>query len=344
MKLSALLERFGLSTHGDLKADVELTGVRPLDQAGPGELSFLSNPKYKQQVRTTGAAAVLIKEPLEGCEAVQILCKDPYVTLAHVLQALYPEPVRPGGVHPLAYIHPEADVSPEAWIGPHCTVEADASIGPGTELVASVYIGEGVVIGEDGKIFPNVTLYDRVTVGDRVRIHAGSSIGSDGYGYAQDRGVHVKVPQIGGVIIEDDVEIGANTAIDRGSLGDTVIGQGSKIDNLVQIAHNVVIGKGALLVSQTGLSGSSKIGNYAVLAGKVGVVGHVRIGDQVWVLGQSVVTKDLDKAGRYAGNPAVPHIQYQRQMARIRSLPDLARRVKALEKMFEQGDPHGERS
>ncbi|MDJ0835634.1 MAG: UDP-3-O-(3-hydroxymyristoyl)glucosamine N-acyltransferase [Acidobacteriota bacterium] len=341
MKCSELVSQFGLEVIGDLESDFVILGVKPLSEAGAGDLSFLNNPKYREQAQTTGASAVLVKEPVEGCPAVQIKADDPYVTLARVLQKLYPEPKAPAGIHPAAVISPEADVSDQAAVGPNCTVEACVVIGPGTELVANVYVGANTTIGADCKLFPGVVVYPGCTIGDGVRIHANSTIGSDGFGYAQDGATHVKVPQIGDVIIEHDVEIGANTCVDRGALGTTLIGAGAKIDNQVQIAHGCTIGKGAVLVSQTGLSGSSNIGNHTVLAGKVGVVGHITVGDRILVMGDSVVTKNLDKPGRYAGNPAVPHIQYQRQLARIRQLPDLASRVKALEKLFNKEDRHG---
>ena len=332
MNLAALAARFGLGIHGDVGSDFEINGVRALGDAQAGDLSFLSNPKYRDQALVTKASAILVKEPIEGCPAVQLICKNPYVTLARVLQHLYPEPERPQGKHPSAFVDEAALVSEDASVGPNCTVEAGAVIGAGAKLVANVFVGSGCRIGADCLLQPGVVIYAGCTVGDRVRIHSNTVIGSDGFGYAQDGPEHVKVPQIGSVIIEDDVEIGSNTSIDRGALGDTVIGAGTKIDNQVQIAHGVKVGKGAVLVSQTGISGSSTIGDHTVLAGKVGVVGHIAIGDRILIMGDSVVTKSLDKPGRYAGNPAVPHMQYQRQLARMRNLPDLAARVKALEK------------
>jgi len=204
-------------------------------------------------------------------------------------------------------------------------------IAAGSELVASVFVGRGCRIGRDCKLFPNVVLYPGTHLGDRVRIHANCSIGADGFGYAPTKGIHFKVPQIGSVVIEDEVEIGANSCIDRGALGVTRIGKGTKIDNQVQIAHGVTIGANCILVSQTGISGSASLGNNVILAGKVGVVGHVHIGDNIVVMGDSVVTKNLTEPGQYAGNPAIPHIQYQRQQAGLRMVAELRQRLRALE-------------
>lgn len=332
MHISELLKQFSLTTVAPLTDDFEIRGVSTLALASEGELSFLSNPKYREQVTTTKASAVLVKEALDDCPCVQILCKDPYIMLAHVLQALYPEPKAASGIHPSAFVHESARVADSASVGPNCTVDEDAELGEGVELVAGVTVGKGARIGNGTKLFPGVVLYPGVTIGSGVRIHANCVIGSDGFGYAQEGGRHLKVPQIGSVIVEDGVEIGAGTCIDRGALDNTVIGAGTIIDNQVQVAHGVKVGKASILVSQTGISGSSEIGNGVVLAGKVGVVGHVKIGDGIWVLGDSVVTKNLDKPGRYAGNPAIPHIQYQKQLAHLRRLPELKKQIAQLQK------------
>lgn len=331
MLISQLISQFGLEPASPPGSDFEIRGVRPLTEAGEGDLSFLSNKKYKAQVLTTGASAILIKEPMDGCPALQLLCDNPYATLARVLQALYPEPEAPEQIHPTAVVSPGAVIGKGVHIGPWCVVGAGAIIGNDCELVSHISVASGCQLGEKVKLFPNVVLYPGCRIGNRVRIHANTVVGSDGFGYAQDKGVHVKVPQIGGVVIEDDVEIGSNVSIDRGALHDTHIGAGSKIDNMVQVGHGVKIGKGAILVSHTGISGSAEIGNYSVLAGKVGVTGHIKIGDQVVVMGDSVVTKNLDKPGQYAGNPAIPHMQYQRQLAELRGISKLKKRIKKLE-------------
>ena len=340
MLISEFIAHFGLQTASPLTSDFEIRGVRPLDRAGPGDLSFLSNAKYRSQAEATRASALLIKEPMASCKAVQILCKDPYVVLARALQHLYPETSFKPGVHPSAVVDPTVQLGPACHIGPFCVLRPGTRIGTGTVLVSHVSVGADCRLGSGVRLFPQVVLYDQCQLGDRVRIHANTTIGSDGFGYAQEGGKHHKVPQIGRVILEDDVEIGANSSIDRGALGDTVIGKGTKIDNQVQIAHGVVVGKHSILVSQTGISGSATVGEHNILAGKVGVTGHVKIGDRVLVMGDSVVTKNLKGPGRYAGNPAIPHIQYQRQLAQIRMLPELKARVKALENVFREEPSH----
>ncbi|CAM2067377.1 UDP-3-O-(3-hydroxymyristoyl)glucosamine N-acyltransferase [Sulfidibacter corallicola] len=331
MKLSELMRRHDLKAVTPPDGDPEIRSVRPLEAAGEGDLSFLNNRKYRQQAVETKATAVLTAEPIPDCEAVQLLCREPYAVLARILADLHPEPAYPASVHPSAVVDPSARIHPECHIGPHCVVEAGAVIGAGTVLVNGVTVGRDCRIGAACRLFPHTVLYHGVTLGDRVRIHANSVIGSDGFGYAQTGGIHLKVPQVAGVRIEDDVEIGSNVSIDRGALSDTVIGKGSKIDNLVQVAHGVKIGEHCLVISQSGISGSATLGRYTVLAGQVGVVGHVHVGDQVVVMGDSVVTKDLPGPGQYAGNPAVPHMQYQRQKARERNLAKLEKRLKSLE-------------
>ncbi len=335
MKLSDFVAQHNLSAPNPLPRDFEIQSVRPLDRAGENDVSFLNNAKYKGQAVNTQAGAILTQAPVEGSKAIQLVCKEPYAVMARLLADLHPEPGYAPGVHATAAVAADAEIHASAHIGPHCIVEAGARIGAGTVLVGNVFVGRNTVVGSDGKLHPGVVLYHDVTLGNRVRIHAQSVIGGDGYGYAQTGGMHLKVPQIGGVVVEDDVEIGSNVSIDRGSLDDTRIGRGTKIDNLVQIAHGVEIGEHCLIVSQTGISGSAKLGKYTVLAGKVGVTGHVTLGDQVLVMGASVVTKDLKGPGQYAGNPAIPHMAYQRQKAHERRLPTLDKRVRQLESTLE---------
>lgn len=332
MKLSELLARFGLTTAKPAAGDLELTGARSLRDAGPGDLSFLANAKYRTDAEQTRAAAILVAKPVDGCGAVQILCKNPYAVWAQVLQWLFPESTPPPGVHPTAVIDASAQIGADCTIGPFCVIEAGASLGDRCVLGPGVHLGRDVVLGDDCRLFAHVVVYAGCKLGDRVRLHAQVVIGADGFGYAQDGGRHLKIPQIGAVTLHDDVEVGAGTTIDRGALEDTVVGEGTKIDNLAQIGHGVKIGKHCILVSQAAISGSATLGDYVVVAGKSGTVGHVRVGDQVVIMGDSVVTKDLKGPGQYAGNPAVPHMTYQRQLAALRRLPELAKRVSALEK------------
>ncbi len=336
MRISELLTRFKLECAAPPDSDFEIKGVRPLGEAGQGDLSFLANPKYKAQALSTGASAILVKAPVEGVTAVQVLCRDPYLVLAAVLEALYPEPSFPEGVHPTAVIDSDAQIGKGCHIGPFCVLGPNATLGKDTVLVGHVTVSRDCEVGDGVTLFSNVVLYPRTRIGNRVRIHANTVIGGDGFGYAQDQGRHVKVPQIGRVIIGDEVEIGCNSSVDRGALADTVIGKGTKIDNQVQVGHGVTIGKHCILVSQSALSGSARLGDYVILAGKAATVGHISVADKVLVMGDAVVTKDLKEAGRYAGNPAVPHMRYQRQLAHLRRLPELHERVKALENTIEK--------
>ena len=332
--LSQLIAQFELRTATPLIQDFEVRGVAPLSEAGSGDLSFLSNPKYKKQVVETKASAILLQEPVEGVETVQLLCQNPYVVLARILAFLYEEPKRQAHIHPTAIIASTARVSSESYIGPYCTIGEHASIAAGVTLHSHVTIGENCQVGSGSVLFPHVVLYPHVIVGDHVRIHSNSSIGGDGFGYALDAGKHLKVPQISFVQIENHVEIGANVSIDRGALSPTQIGEGTKIDNQVQIGHGVKIGPHCIIVGQVGISGSSTLGHHTVLAGQVGVVGHIHIGHEVVVMGDSIVTKSIHKPGKYAGNPAVPYMKYQRQNAYIRKIPQLLERVNTLEKLL----------
>ncbi|HMO64722.1 MAG TPA: UDP-3-O-(3-hydroxymyristoyl)glucosamine N-acyltransferase, partial [Verrucomicrobiota bacterium] len=263
------------------------------------------------------------------------------VAFAAVLPLFFPEPVPPPGVHPSAVVSPQAEVHPSAHVGPHCVLADGVKIGPRTALLGGNHLGPDCEVGEDCRLFPQVVLYGRTRLGNRVRIHAGSVIGSDGYGYVQENGVHRKVQQIGTVIIHDDVEIGANTTIDRGALGATVIGQGTKIDNLVQIGHNAVLGDHCLLVSQVGIAGSSRLGNHVTLAGQVGLAGHLKIGHRVTVSAQSGVMSHIPDGEKWLGSPAVPERLMKRIYLAWQRLPELLRRVAALEQRagIKDGDP-----
>jgi UDP-3-O-[3-hydroxymyristoyl] glucosamine N-acyltransferase len=233
-------------------------------------------------------------------------------------------------------VAPDAKIDVSAHVGPHCVIGARVQIGARSVLQSGNSIGDDSKLGEDVNIFPNVTIYPRTEIGNRVRIHAGTVIGSDGYGYVLDGGVHRKVPQIGNVIIGDDVEIGANVTVDRGALGATVIGKGTKIDNLVQIAHNAGFetGEHCLVIAQVGIAGSAKLGNYVVLAGQVGVGGHLKLGNQVTVGAQSGVMTDIPDGGKWLGAPAQPDREFKRQVIAIQRLPDLLKRIAEFERQF----------
>ena len=318
---------------GEVRGDAStvLNGFAPADRAQPGDLTFAENENYFQRAEQSAASAVLVDGDFTS-KKVLIRVPNARIAFAKVLPLFFPEPVYPADAHPTAIIAATAKVDPTAHIGPFCVVGEKASIGARVVLQGSNHIGANSQLGEDTNIFPNVTIYPQSQIGKRVRIHAGSVIGSDGFGYVQDQGVHRKVPQIGCVIIGDDVEIGANVTIDRGALGPTTIGKGTKIDNLVQIAHNVTIGDYSLLVSQVGIAGSTKLGNYVILGGQVGIAGHLKIGNQAIIMAQAGVMRDVADGQKMFGSPAFPDREYKRHVIATQQLPGLIRRVRELEK------------
>jgi UDP-3-O-[3-hydroxymyristoyl] glucosamine N-acyltransferase len=319
---------------GEVQGDgsVVLNGFAPADRAKPGDLTFAENETYFQRAEQSAASAILIASDFKSEKKVLIRVANARIAFAQVLPLFFPEPVYAAGIHPTAVIATSAKVDPTAHIGPNCVVGERVNIGARVVLQGGNHVGANSQLGDDANIFPNVTLYAQTLIGKRVRIHAGTVIGSDGFGYVQDKGVHRKVPQVGNVIIGDDVEIGANVAIDRGALGPTTIGKGTKIDNLVQIAHNVVIGDYSLLVSQVGIAGSTKLGNYVILGGQVGVAGHLKIGNQAIVMAKAGVMRDVGDGEKMLGSPAYPDREFKRQTIALKQLPALIRRVRELEK------------
>jgi len=314
-----------------------ITDIASLELAQPGDLSFLGNAKYKSQVPGSKATALLLPpdyagEP--GVDQVFIFVENPSAALAklcsRIEQALWPK--LPPGVHPSAVVAPTARVDPTAHVGPLCVVEDGAEIGPRTVLQASVFVGREAVIGADCFLMPKVVLASMCTLGQRVRLQPGVVIGSDGFGYEFVNGRHEKVPQIGSVVIGDDVEIGANSTLDRARFSRTVVGEGTKIDNMVQIAHNVVIGKHVILCSQVGISGSTTIEDYVVLGGQVGVGGHITIAKGTKAGGQTGIAFDTEPGSYLNGTPATPYMLERRLQVLHQRLPDLFKRVDALEK------------
>jgi UDP-3-O-[3-hydroxymyristoyl] glucosamine N-acyltransferase len=325
-----IARHIGAEVIGD--SSLVLAGFAPADRAQPGDLTFAENENYFARAEQSAASAVIVDKPFTSSRKVLIRAPDARIAFAKVLPLFFPEPVPPPGIHPTAIVPGSAQVDPTAYIGPYCVLGEKARIGPRCVLQGSDYVGAGSQLGEEVILFPHVTLYPRTEVGHRVRIHSGSVIGSDGFGYVPDGGTHRKVPQIGNVIIRDDVEIGANVTIDRGALGPTVIGRGTKIDNLVQVAHNVSIGEHCLIVSQAGIAGSTKVGNYVTLAGQAGVAGHLKIGNRVVVGAQSGVMTNIPDGETYLWTPAQPDRQAKRQMIALQHLPELLKRVSELEK------------
>jgi UDP-3-O-[3-hydroxymyristoyl] glucosamine N-acyltransferase len=323
---------------GEVRGDgsIQLGGFAPADRARAGDLTFAENETYFLRAEASAASAILVDGDFSSQRKVLIRVPNARIAFARVLPLFFPEPVFAPGIHSGAVVAASATVDPKAHIGPHCVVGENVKIGARTVLQGGNHVGDNSVLGEDVFLFPNVTLYPRTQVGHRSRIHSGTVIGSDGFGYVLDQGAHRKVPQIGNVIIGEDVEIGANVTVDRGALGPTVIGKGTKIDNLVQIAHNVTIGEHSLLVAQVGVAGSSKLGNYVVLGGQVGLAGHLKIGNQVMVAAQSGVMHDLKDGMKVLGTPAVDDRQAKRQLIAIQQLPELIRRVRELEKQVKE--------
>lgn len=317
-----------------------LTGFATADRACPGDLTFAENEEYFAAAENSGATAIIAGAGFSSAKKTLIRVPQPRIAFAKALTLFFPEQQFPPGIHPSAVVASTAHINPSAHIGPCCVVGERVKIGARGVLQAGNHVGADSRLGDDVNLFPNVTLYPRTQVGARVRIHAGAVIGADGYGYVLDAGVHLKVPQIGNVIIGDDVEIGANVTIDRGALGSTVIGRGTKIDNLVQIAHNVQIGEHSLIVAQAGIAGSTRLGNYVIIAGQAGVAGHLKIGNQVTIAAQSGVMNNISDGEKWFGTPAQPDKQTKRQVIAIQQLPELLKRVAALEKkMADLGQP-----
>ena len=318
--------------HGDLHAPI--TGFAPADSAKHGDLTFAETDAYFAAAEASAASAILVAGDRRSDSKTLIRVKNARVAFAQVLPLFFAEPVLEGQRHPTAVIPKTSFVDDTAYIGPHCVIGEHCTIGPRAALLGGNHLGDNCVVGEDSKLFPNVVLYARTHVGNRVRLHAGCVIGSDGFGYVFDSGAHQKVLQVGHVIIGDDVEIGANTTVDRGAIGATVIGKGTKVDNLVQIAHNVQLGEHCIVCAHVGISGSTKLGNYVVLGGQVGLAGHLKIGNQVTVAAQSGVMHDIPDGEKWLGSPAQPDRTTKRQWLALHQLPELLRRVKELEKQL----------
>ena len=314
---------------------VRLTGFAPADRAQPGDLTFAENERYFARAEQSQASAILVTDTFDSPRKTLIRVANARIAFAQVLPLFFPPEKLPAGTHPSAVVAATAQIDPSVHIGPGCVVGERVRIGAGSILRGGNHIGADCVLGEQVCLFPNVVLYPQSQIGHRVTIHAGTIIGADGFGYVLDGGLHRKVPQIGNVIIQDDVEIGANVTIDRGALGSTVIGKGTKIDNLVMIAHNVVVGENCLLVAQVGIAGSTRLGNYCVLAGQVGVAGHLKIGQPGTMAAQAGVMRDIDDGQKVFGSPAFPDREAKRQIVALQQLPEVIRRVRELERQVE---------
>ena len=328
--LGSIAEALGATLEGDPSRLI--TGVAPLDKAGPEHVSFLVNPKYRRAAEQSAAGAVVVGRGVEGLPQALLRVDSAQAALIPLLRLFHPEAPILAGVHPAAIVAPGARVHPSASIGPYAVIEPGAVIGARNRVGALCFVGAGATLGDDVVLHPRAVVSDGVIIGSRVVVHPGAVLGADGFGYAFDGTAHRKIPQVGGLRIEDDVEIGANTTIDRATLGETRIRRGSKIDNLVQVGHNCDVGEDVILVSQVGISGSCKIGNRAILAGQVGVADHVTIGEGAVLTAQSGVPNDVAAGEVWSGTPSRPAPETRRIWAAETLLPQLVRKVRALEK------------
>jgi UDP-3-O-[3-hydroxymyristoyl] glucosamine N-acyltransferase len=325
----------GRVVNGD--GSTPIVGVAAIADAVEGQVTFLGNAKYLPALKSTRASAALVPVDFSSeISAIQIRVENPMVALAKILEQFAPAPiVFAAGVHPTAVIGSGVILGNDISIQPHAVIETGSRIGDGTLIGANVYVGHGSILGESCRIHPNVTIRENCMIGNRVIIHSGAVIGGDGFGYEFAGGKHVKIPQTGIVQIDDNVEIGSNTTIDRARFGRTWIQEGTKIDNLVQIAHNVIIGRHSIIVSQAGISGSTRLGNYVTLAGQAGLVGHLEIGDEVIVGAQAGVSKNVPAKEIWLGSPATPMQEQKEKFANINRLPKLFARVKKIEQILD---------
>jgi UDP-3-O-[3-hydroxymyristoyl] glucosamine N-acyltransferase len=313
---------------------VVLNSFAAAELAQPGDLTFAENEIFFARAEESAATAIIADQRFNSTKKILIRVPNPRIAFAKALALFFPEPKFPAGIHPSAVIDSSAKIDASAHVGPHCVVGENVQIGARSVLQSGNSVGANSKLGEDVHLFPNVTIYPRTEIGSRVRIHANSVIGSDGFGYVFDSGFHRKVPQVGNVIIGDDVEIGSNVSVDRGALGATVIGRGTKIDNLVQVAHNVEIGEHSILCSQVGVAGSAKLGNFVVLAGQVGIAGHLKIGNHATVGSKAGVMHNIPDGEQWLGIPAQPDKQAKRIMIAVQRLPDLLKRIAGFERQF----------
>ncbi|MGH8352499.1 MAG: UDP-3-O-(3-hydroxymyristoyl)glucosamine N-acyltransferase [Pseudomonas sp.] len=342
--LGQLAERLGATLRG--AADKTISGLATLHEAGPGQLSFLANPQYRKLLAETRAGALLLAPADAAAYAGDaLLVANPYLAYAQLSHLFDPKPHAAVGVHPTAVIAADAQVDPSASIGAYAVIESGAQIAAGVTVGAHCFIGARSVLGEGGWLAPRVTLYHDVRIGKRVTIQSGAVLGGEGFGFANEKGVWQKIAQIGGVCIGDDVEIGANTTIDRGALADTLIGNGVKLDNQIMIAHNVQIGDHTAMAGCVGISGSTKIGRHCMIAGGVGMVGHIEVCDGVFVTGMTMVTRSISEPGAYSSGTAMqPAGEWKKSAARIRQLDEMARRLQQLEKRLAAVTPGADAS
>lgn len=329
--LHALAQLLGLELNG--ARDIPITGLATLEKAGPSQISFYTNKRFHQALCRTRAGAVILRaEDAGSCPVTALVSKNPYAAYARLSQLFAPKPDAALGIHASAVVDASVRIAPDASIGPHVVIGADTEIGARVRIAANTVIGRGCVIGADSQLMPNVCLYDGVRLGSRVLVHSAAVIGGDGFGFATEDDEHHKIAQLGGVLIGDDVEIGAGTTIDRGALDDTVIEQGVKIDNQVQIAHNVRIGANTIICGCSAIAGSSVIGKNCIIAGAVGVINHVSICDKVTVTAMSLVNQSITEPGVYSSGTGLSDTaSWRKNIVRFRQLDEFWKRLQSLE-------------
>jgi UDP-3-O-[3-hydroxymyristoyl] glucosamine N-acyltransferase len=335
LKLQDIAARLDCQLEGD--GSIEIRGVAGIEDAGAGDLTFFANRKYAAALRSTKASAVILGETSEPAPCAMLRARHPYLTFAHAV-ALFADPWRPPpGVHDLAWIGAGVTMGPDVSVGPFAVIGEGSRIGARTIVHSHVTIGRFVGVGDDCILHPGVSIRERIQIGNRVILQDGAVVGSDGFGFARrPDGTHHKIPQIGSIVIEDDVEVGANSAIDRPAVGETRIGAGTKIDNLVQIAHGVTIGTNVLLAAQVGVAGSVTIEDDVTLAGQVGVAGHIRLGRGVVATAQSGIPNSVDAGSFISGYPAIPNRDWLRSAALFRKLPELKKLIADLERRIQE--------
>ena len=333
--LGELAEYIGGQVRGD--PNIIIRSASTLGRAGEGDISFLANRKYEKQLRTTTASAVIVGKETANTSVPLLVAEDPYYAFMQIMVLLHGHRKhRKVGISSRAWISDSAKIGTDCHIHDFATIADEAKIGDGCIIYPSVYIGQGVQVGNDCTIYPNVTIYDSCKIGNRVIINANSTIGEDGFGYASHKGVHHKIPQIGIVVIEDDVEIGTCCGIERGTLGDTIIGQGSKLGDLVAIGHGTKIGPHCLLVAQVGIAGSTTLGHHCIVGGQVGIVGHINIGNNVMIAAQAGVINNIPDGKVVLGAPAIEANQGKRAYSMIQYLPEMRQNVRNLQSQIKQ--------
>ncbi len=329
-RLQDVARLIGARLEGD--PDAVVTNIAGIDRAAPGDLTFVANPKYEQYIPTTAATGVICSPGITATGKNLLKVDNPYLAYARVMQFVFPPKRQAGAVDPSACVGRDAQLGEGVTVYPLAFIGEGCRIGDNTTVYPGCFIGDGVTVGSDTVIYPNVTIREGCSIGSRVIIHAGAVIGSDGFGFAKDGARYEKIPQVGIVQVDDDVEIGANVTIDRAAMGKTWVQRGTKIDNLVQVAHNVVIGEDCAVVAQVGISGSTRVGSRVTLAGQVGLVGHITIGDDAICGAKAGVSNSIPAGQLVSGSPAIPHRQWLKSMGCIPKLPDMRKAVAALEK------------